>query len=268
MKKIVCSNYVINSKRVPVSFDNYKIVMLSDMHDNVYGLDLDMLYRMIDEQRPDLVIFAGDLLTRKHSDGSDKVIGFLSRITQKYTVCFANGNHETKVNIYREKYGDTYDRLIFALKKIHVKVLNNDSTEIRKNDESIYVHGLEIDKDFFNICRKPAMQPEYIENLIGKKAEGFSILIAHNPMYFENYAAWGADLIFSGHVHGGIIRLPLLGGVVNPDYRLFPKYDAGKYEIGSSTMILGRGLGTHTINFRINNPPDLVIATLHHNENL
>ena len=263
MKKIVNSVYDVYSEKLPKSFDGVRLVMLSDLHDNVYGISLERLYEMIVEQEPELVIVAGDLLTRKHSDGSDEVVALLKRLADRYPVFFANGNHETKVKIYTEKYGDRYDRLIAALKRAGVHILNNDHIDYKKNGETIRVYGLEIDKEFFLIRNRPPMQDDYISGLIGEKGKEFGILIAHNPMYFKQYAAWGADLVFSGHVHGGIIRLPLVGGVLNPDYRLFPHYDAGEFKEADSVMLLGRGLGTHTINVRINNPPELVTAVLH-----
>ena len=266
MKKIVNSIYDIYSEKLPKSFDGVRIVMLSDLHDNVYGISLEKLYRMIEEQQPEFVIVAGDLLTRKHSDGSDEVVALLKRLADKYPVFFANGNHETKVKIYTEKYGDRYDRLMDALKNAGVKILNNKNIYYRKNGEIIHIYGLEIDKDFFLIRNRPKMEDDYISSIIGEKIDGFGILIAHNPMYFEQYAAWGADLVFSGHVHGGIIRLPFVGGVLNPDYSFFPHYDGGMFDKEKSVMLLGRGLGTHTINVRINNPPELVTAVLHTKE--
>ena len=100
MEKIVNSVYDVYSGKLPRSFDGARLVMLSDLHDNVYGISLERLYEMIVEQEPELVIVAGDLLTRKHSDGSDEVVALLKRLADKYPVFFANGNHETKVKIY------------------------------------------------------------------------------------------------------------------------------------------------------------------------
>ena len=75
---------------------------------------------------------------------------------------------------------------------------------------------------------------------------------------------WGSDLIFAGHMHGGIIRLPFLGGVLSPERDYFPEYDGGKYELENSTMVVGRGLGNYTINLRIFNRPELMVVTLDH----
>ena len=102
-----------------------------------------------------------------------------------------------------------------------------------------------------------------MDKLAGKANDRrFQILLAHNPLYFKEYAAWGADLVLSGHMHGGIIRLPFLGGVVSPAVTPFPKYDGGRFAEGKSTMILGRGLGTHSLPVRMWNPGELVVVTL------
>ena len=107
------------------------------------------------------------------------------------------------------------------------------------------------------------MEDEYLKETLGEHKEGvYQILLAHNPEYFEEYAAWGADLVLSGHVHGGIMRLPLLGGVISPKLVLFPKYDGGRFYEKDSTMILSRGLGMHTLPIRIFNPAELVVIHL------
>ena len=112
------------------------------------------------------------------------------------------------------------------------------------------------------------MKKEYLEGLLPEgRQDCFQILLAHNPDYFPAYAAWGADLVLSGHLHGGVIRLPLLGGVISPRLHLFPHYDGGKFTCGNSTMIVSRGLGMHTIPFRFNNPGELVDITIRKRKN-
>ena len=122
------------------------------------------------------------------------------------------------------------------------------------------IYGLEIDMDYYGKFKKRNMETEYINRLLGKQQTSvFNILIAHNPDYFSTYADWGADLVVSGHIHGGLMKLPVLGGVISPALRLFPEYDGGEYKKGKSTMILSRGLGTHTLPIRIFNPGELVV---------
>lgn len=107
------------------------------------------------------------------------------------------------------------------------------------------------------------METEYLNRVLGNpEKKCFNLLIAHNPDYFDAYADWGADLTVSGHVHGGLMRLPFLGGVISPKLRLFPHYDGGRFEKDGKEMILSRGLGTHTLPIRIFNPGEMVVIRL------
>ena len=102
-----------------------------------------------------------------------------------------------------------------------------------------------------------------MKEILGEADEDyFNILLAHNPQYFKEYAGWGADLTLAGHIHGGLVRLPLLGGVVSPMVSFFPKYDGGTFFENGKEMILSRGLGTHTIPIRMFNPGELNIITI------
>lgn len=153
----------------------------------------------------------------------------------------------------------------------------DEQTGVRGRDCKLSIHGLSLDMVYYLRSKKNVGQDcsdasdqerrksvqEFLTSVLGKKDEDiFHILIAHNPIYFKEYAAWGADLIFSGHVHGGLIRLPFLGGVVSPSFQLFPKYDAGKFTKDGKHMIISRGLGTHSNMPRIFNPPELVVVNL------
>ena len=95
------------------------------------------------------------------------------------------------------------------------------------------------------------------------EADRYNILLAHNPMYFESYALWGADLTLSGHLHGGLLRLPVLGGVISPQMKLFPKYCCGLYEKYRRKLLVTAGLGSHSIAFRINNPAEIMLLELY-----
>jgi hypothetical protein len=77
------------------------------------------------------------------------------------------------------------------------------------------------------------------------------------------YAAWGAELVLSGHLHGGVVRLPGMGGLLSPSREWFPEFDAGLYQAGNTQMFVSRGLGNSVIPVRVFNPPELVVLTLH-----
>ena len=104
---------------------------------------------------------------------------------------------------------------------------------------------------------------DYIRNKLGDlDRDDYNILLSHNPLYFPSYVKWGTDLVFSGHVHGGIIRLPFFGGLLSPDRTFFPKYCCGEYKEDNTTMYVTRGLGGSAIRVRINNRPEIIIVEI------
>jgi hypothetical protein len=138
-----------------------------------------------------------------------------------------------------------------------------EDTHVDLPEYNIRVSGLELGHEYFAHFKIREMEEGYIDKKISKcDAKKCNLLIAHNPDYFEEYAKWGADLVLSGHVHGGIMRLPIFGGVIAPSYMLFPKYDGGVFKNGKSTMLLGRGMGSHTLPFRFFNPAQLYCVDL------
>lgn len=86
--------------------------------------------------------------------------------------------------------------------------------------------------------------------------------MAHNPEYWPDYLTWGADLTLSGHLHGGMVRLPFLGGLFTPEGGLMPGYDKGLYKQGNQAMVVSAGLGVFVFPWRWMNPPDLVFIDL------
>ena len=149
-----------------------------------------------------------------------------------------------------------------ALQKIGIRRLVNEHTVLEES--GICIYGSEIDKLYYKRFGIQPMDPEYLKSLLGQpSAEKYTILIAHNPDYFPKYADWGADLVLAGHVHGGMVRVPIWGkGVVSPNVRLFPKYDGGEFTLGKTRMLLSRGLGMHTIPIRLFNPGEVLEVDL------
>ena len=140
-------------------------------------------------------------------------------------------------------------------------MLENKSAEI--SEYNIKITGLELPLEYFAHFKQKNMAEGYLESLVGKNDRNLcNLLIAHNPDYFPEYVKWGANLVLSGHVHGGIMRLPVFGGVISPSYRLFPKYDGGIFRENGAVMLLGRGMGSHTLPFRFFNPAQLYAVTL------
>lgn len=262
-KNLKVENYRIKSARLPDMFDDFKIVFLSDLHAVSFGEGNHKLIEQIDRIHPDMILVGGDMIVGKKDQTTEVAYELLHHLAMGYPVVCANGNHEYRMKLYRELYGTRYDCYVSDLRASGVTYLENNSIKIIKNGESITVTGLELARKYYQRGAKTPMQPAYLNKVLGSKIKNqFQILLAHNPLYFPEYAKWGADLVLSGHNHGGLIRLPFLGGLVSPQMTFFPQYDAGYYCIGDSQMIISRGLGTHTFPIRVWNRPELSVIHL------
>ncbi len=257
----VVREYEVKSSKVD---KDYTFVLLTDLHGYKFGKDNDRLITAIEKINPSAVLCAGDMLDAgPPPEKLDMETGFslLKRLAGKYPVYVSNGNHEQKIKLYKDYYGNMFDRYKNRLLREGVVYLENESCDF--DNGNIRITGLELDLTYFKKVIKTKMPSDYLDKKLGNVTSSlgsrFQVLIAHNPIYFDEYASWGADLTVSGHVHGGIIRLPLLGGVISPAIALFPKYDGGKYEKSGRTMVLGRGLGTHTIHVRMFNPGEVAV---------
>ena len=245
---------------------SHRLIVLADLHGKEYGENNEKLLKAIDEQRPTGILIAGDMLTAKPGAEFYHVLRFLGKLSEKYPIYYGNGNHEYRLKLYPDIYGDMGKEFEKGLNNISIFPLCNESTGLE--DENIVIYGLEIDREYYKRGRKVNMQAEYLKEKLGTPDRNkYNILLAHNPVYFKTYANWGADLVVSGHVHGGMMRLPFLGGVVSPALVLFPKYSGGLYKEDNgtdttATMVLSNGLGSHTLPIRIFNPGQLVVLEI------
>lgn len=255
-RKISFSSYRIKDKRLK---KNAKIVMISDLHNACYGEKNSELLHVIETISPDLILVAGDVIVGKTGLSVDTGVDFLNSLGESFPVFVGKGNHEMRTSIY-EKYGDMWENL-YERTKDKVHWLINDSIYLA--DYNMTIYGLDMKPEYYRRFKKLYMDSAYLEEELRKPDKrSYNILIGHDPDYFEEYAAWGADLCVSGHVHGGLIIIPHLGGLISPMIKFFPKYYKGVYNIGDSHMIVSAGMGLHTLKIRVNNEPDLVIINL------
>lgn len=253
--RFVVVKYKIETSKITSDF---RIVLLADLHNKQYGKDNHILVQAVEEQKPDLICVAGDMLIAKPKKKFTPALALLKPLAAKCPVYYANGNHEQRLFRNPEKFEGMYERYEKELGEIGIRPLRNEHVECE--GRNVVIHGLELPRKFFKRFETCPMEPECLEELLGQsREEKFNILLAHNPDYFPEYAKWGADLCFSGHVHGGLMKVPFLGGFIAPSWKLFPKYDGGEFAEGKSRMILSRGLGTHTLPIRIFNPGELVV---------
>ncbi len=237
-----------------------RAVVLADLHNKCYGKNNEQLLAKIRESKPDFILVAGDIPTAKNGKSLEIAISLIEALARDYPIFYGSGNHEQRMKLYSETYDNMGERYENALREAGVHRLVNEHAVLEENGIGIY--GSEIDKLFYKRFKIQSMGEDYLESILGKpETSRYTVLIAHNPDYFLQYAAWGADLVLSGHVHGGIVRIPFWGnGIVSPSVRLFPKYDGGVFKEDKSTMLLSRGLGMHTIPFRLFNPGELLVV--------
>lgn len=255
--RFTVSNYVYKDKKIKKKF---RAAVLADLHNKKYGRDNDKLYSRIESFSPDMILIAGDMINGHVGEKFEDTVSFLARLAKKYPIYYANGNHEMRMDIYRDNYGDSYDEFCRSIREAGITLLVND--RITLPEYGVTVIGSEINKKHYKrMGIVPMEEGELLAELGAPEKDSCNILLAHNPDFFEDYVSYGAELVFSGHVHGGIARIPFIKkGILSPNARFFPKYYQGEYKKEKTTMIVSRGLGSHTIPIRLFNPGDLVIV--------
>ncbi|MBO4373969.1 MAG: metallophosphoesterase [Lachnospiraceae bacterium] len=237
-----------------------KIAVLADLHNCVYGRCNEVLINAIKDESPDIIAIAGDLIEAGKNASQTAGMFLLFRLAKHYPVYYGVGNHEKRLFLY-DCYKRQRNELVYGLVKSGVKLIGNKGYRI--DDTNVVITGLDIPHEYYRrVFHRYTSGDELVSWLGPVDKDSYNVLLAHDPSHFKAYCEYGPDLVFSGHVHGGIVRLPKVGGLVSPEYRLFPKYDSGIYEMNGTKMLVSRGLGSHTINIRINNKPELIIVTL------
>ncbi|MBQ6319912.1 MAG: metallophosphoesterase [Lachnospiraceae bacterium] len=241
-----------------------KFVMLSDLHDTDVTHDGNRrLLRSIESINPDFVILAGDMITSymQPSYNSDVAFDFLRELANRFTVYYGVGNHEQRYKAEPERFAGKYDKLVEFVQKLGIHFLSD--SYIDREEDKIRIYGFDIPIDNYRRAVKTYLPDGILNDRFGDPDDNkYNILIAHNPDFFDDYAAFGPDLVLSGHLHGGIVAIPGIGGVISPQLRLFPKYDFGTFTKGNTTMIVSRGIGWHTIPVRIFNKAEIVSVTI------
>ena len=241
-----------------------KFVMLSDLHDTDVTHDGNRrLLRSIESIDPDFVILAGDMITSymQPSYNSDVAFDFLRELANRFTVYYGVGNHEQRYKAEPERFAGKYDKLVEFVQKLGIHFLSD--SYIDREEDKIRIYGFDIPIDNYRRAVKTYLPDGILNDRFGDPDDNkYNILIAHNPDFFDDYAAFGPDLVLSGHLHGGIVAIPGIGGVISPQLRLFPKYDFGTFTKGNTTMIVSRGIGWHTIPVRIFNKAEIVSVTI------
>lgn len=242
------SRYEVNSKKLPESFDGFKIVQLSDLHGAEFGEDGMELVDKVGSLEPGMIALTGDFVT---DEGDLAAVEKLAaRLVKLCPVYFVSGNHEfgsglaVKVRNILERAG--------------VKYLSNEYLTINRGDDEILLGGVEDPLAYADM-----LSPDELAQKMNDAApDAFKILLGHRNYWMTEYPELPVDLIFCGHAHGGLIRIPGVGGLIGTDRRLFPDFDAGQFNNGRYTLIVSRGLGNSVPIPRVFNRPEIVCVEL------
>lgn len=230
--------------------DGLKIVQVSDLHKKKYGHGNEKICRKIKRENPDLIFITGDVVSRTETDFS--AVGLmLEKLCGIAPVYLIFGNHEQSLPCGMKR------DFIKSVKKSGAVILRNRSVCKEIKNRKIYICGL--NEKYTTYRRKNSYRNLDViscgdmENLLGKCPDGETLLLAHNPFFCGAYAEWGADYTFSGHVHGGAVRL-FGRGILSPERKFFPQFSKGVYRVGKMFLLVSGGLGK----LRLFNPPEIV----------
>jgi len=237
---------------LPDGFDGCRIVVVSDFHGAAFGKNNEDLFKTIAEQEPEYIFCLGDLEDRYRgsSEGyAESVAIGLSAIAPTY---YVTGNHEWALGHVPE--------LKERLSNHGITVLSNQFLKLERNGDTLVLAGID-DPNGFADQKTPETVAADVYTAHGNP---FWLLMAHrNDRFVEQYSLLGADLVLSGHGHGGIIRLPFTDGLLSTNRTFFPSYTAGLYEEHGSCLFVTRGLGNSGPSFRVFNRPEVAVLTLH-----
>lgn len=236
---------------LPTALEGMRIIHLGDLHECRFGTHNEILAAAIIQENPDFIFVSGDMLDR-HKQSGEAFLELLEQLEGRFSVYACHGNHELRV---KKKAPECYTKYIRRAEGLGVCFLEEEGIVLKKNGQSFWLYGLSTAASGFPCTI------ESVTKRLGRSPEDAPVFVlAHDPLWFDVLAEWGADAAFSGHVHGGMIRLPGIGGLFSPGPGILPKYDKGIYTRKGSVMYLTVGFGAW--GFRFLNPRELAVLTL------
>lgn len=263
-KSLTLKSYTVKDARIRKPF---RLVFLTDLHANSFGINNRTLVQCIRDARPDAVLIGGDMMVVKphHRKDFSALEDILMGLSGDFPIFYAEGNHEQRMKLENERYPGWWETFYGLIFRYNVSYLLDETVELGEN---VFLSGLDIESSFykkFAFKKMPASYlHEHLPETAAEKTDEYHILMAHTPQYMESCWESGADLVLSGHYHGGTVVLPGLGPLMSPQFRFFPKFARGRYtsKNGRSTGIVSAGLGTHSVNIRLFNRPELSVIDL------
>ena len=247
--RLQLTEYDLSFRKLPESFDGCKVLQLSDLHGASFGPGNRRLVDLVRRQNPDIIVLTGDIAGK---DGAlDNVEPLLTGIAGLAPTYYVTGNHE---------WADGCVEEIEALMESRgVICLSNEIELLYRGEDSIAIVGAEDPNG-----RADMIKPWGLSLRLGELySDHFSLWLAHRNDYVKMYNDIGTDLILCGHAHGGIIRLPFVGGLLNVNRSFGAEYESGVYASDHYRMVVSRGLGNSISIPRLFNRPEVVTVTLH-----
>lgn len=262
---VLFGNAHISAESYSVALQNLgssvRVILLSDLHGKSFGRENSRLIAKIQEQSPDAIFLDGDMIDRS-ADPTDvqELLRLIERLHEIAPVYFAPGNHELE-------YMQTDASLLTQVAEAGAVVVNDSYVDVTIAGQPLRIGGTMGHAFYFGRSEEEfSSSPEYRFLKAFEDTDVPKICLAHMPDTFifnGAYSMWNVDLVLSGHTHGGLIRLPFIGGLYAPMQGWFPEYDLGYFRLGEHMqMVISSGLSGHGVIPRINNPPEIVVIDL------
>lgn len=242
---------MLKIRRESCGKNDIRIAHISDLHKRRFGNNNSRICKAIRRENPDIIFITGDIVSRTETDFSGIKI-FLENLNKTAPVFVIHGNHEQSLpEVFHSEFVETVENSGAVM-------LENSSVNLKIRGRNLHIYGLKEDysvykngKSYKNLS---VITKADMMRYVGRCPDGETLLLAHNPFFAEAYSEWGAEYTFSGHVHGGILRI-LKKGIFSPERKLFPEFSKGVYKVGKMKLCVSGGLGK----FRLFNPPEIVV---------
>ncbi len=241
---IAVTQQEIRLAELPQELEGLRVVQVSDLHDAAFGEEQQDLIAKVAEQEPDLIFVTGDVVDSNRYN-LEQSLQAVEGFVELAPVYYVTGNHEIATG--------KVDEIKSSLSQLGVTVLSNEVETLPIEGQTIEVFGIDDPLNGIPIADALAKHP---------RTDLPRLTLSHRPEVFEEYVRSEQSLVFSGHAHGGQIRIPGLGGLIAPGQGFFPQYTAGVYEEGETQMVVSRGLGNSLFPVRIFNRPEVVTVIL------
>lgn len=247
----------IRDEKIPAAFDGFILCQVSDVHNEARGEGNAALLRALREAAPDLICITGDFLDSRRTD-LDFALELAGQLAEIAPAVYVTGNHEARLK--------DLSALETGLAARGVQVLRDDWMPLARGGEEIALLGLD-DPGFaagedWTLAEGLDQTQARLSALLAQAGDRFSLVLSHRPELLPAYAEAGADLVLSGHAHGGQVRLPGIGGLFAPGQGILPRLTSGVHARGETRLVVSRGLGNSAFPLRVFNPPEIVTVTL------